>query len=219
FRCGVQWKSSALRTRRPADPQLRRHQFPGGRGRLSNYGRTRLRIRYLTYKGLLPAGNSTCWASPRAMAELATLLEVWTGTEFCSPAPVVRYAITRRLSKSHTRRALHRGGFCSRTCSWFSICGRPLSGKGKRWGRCCAWSDAVICPAFDAAGRQPPACMGVRGLDPDHPYRARSTVQTPGCPGPVSPTVAAYSPSSSPHILEIVVSLTPPRSEFCRCRL
>src|SRR6516162_3590453 len=41
------------------------------------------------------------------------------------------------------------------------ICGRPLSGKGKRWGRCCAWSDAVICPASDAAGRQPPACMGV----------------------------------------------------------
>src|SRR4029077_8441040 len=33
-----------------------------------------------------------------------------------------------------------------------SICGRPLSGKGKRWDRCCAWSDAVICPAFDAAG-------------------------------------------------------------------
>lgn len=29
-----------------------------------------------------------------------------------------------------------------------SICGRPLSGKGKRWGRCCAWSDAVICPAL-----------------------------------------------------------------------
>ena len=30
-----------------------------------------------------------------------------------------------------------------------SICGRPPSGKGKRWGRCCAWSDAVICPAFE----------------------------------------------------------------------
>src|SRR5262249_28794771 len=29
------------------------------------------------------------------------------------------------------------------------ICGRPLSGKGKRWGRCCAWSDAVICPAVE----------------------------------------------------------------------
>jgi class 3 adenylate cyclase len=35
--------------------------------------------------------------------------------------------------------------------------------------RCGAWSDAVICPAFDAAGRQPPACMGVRGPGPDHP--------------------------------------------------
>ena len=31
---------------------------------------------------------------------------------------------------------------------FLSICGRPLSGKGKRWDRCCAWSDAVICPAF-----------------------------------------------------------------------
>jgi hypothetical protein len=88
-----------------------------------------------------------------------------------------------------------------------SICGRPLSGKGKRWDRCCAWSDAVICPAFDAAGTQPPACMGVRGPGPDHPKRARSTVESPGCPGPVSPTVAPYSPSARPHVLAIVVSL------------
>src|SRR5246500_3474060 len=87
--------------------------------------------------------------------------------------------------------------------SQFTICGRPLSGKGKRWGRCCAWSDAVICPAFDAAGRQPPACMGVRGLGPDHPQRARSTVESPGCPSPVSPTVAPYSPSARPHVLAI----------------
>ena len=36
----------------------------------------------------------------------------------------------------------------------------PFQAREKRWGRCCAWSDAVICPAFDAAGRQPPACMG-----------------------------------------------------------
>src|SRR5215471_15850263 len=34
------------------------------------------------------------------------------------------------------------------------LSGRPLPGKGKRWGRCGAWSDAVICPAFDAAGRR-----------------------------------------------------------------
>ena len=88
-----------------------------------------------------------------------------------------------------------------------NICGRPLSGKGKRWDRCCAWSNAVICPAFDAAGTQPPACMGVRGPGPDHPKRARSTVESPGCPGPVSPTVAPYSPSARPHVLAIVVSL------------
>ena len=88
-----------------------------------------------------------------------------------------------------------------------SICGRPLSGKGKRWDRCCAWSDAVICPAFDAAGTQPPACMGVRGPGPDHSKRARSTVESPGCPGPVSPTVAPYSPSAHPYVFAIVVSL------------
>ena len=87
-----------------------------------------------------------------------------------------------------------------------SICGRPLSGKGKRWDRCCAWSDAVICPAFDAAGTQPPAYMGVRGPGPDHPKRARSTVESPGCRSPVSPTVAPYSPSARPHVLAIVVS-------------
>jgi len=91
----------------------------------------------------------------------------------------------------------------------FSICGRPLPGKGKRWGRCCAWSDAVICPAFDAAGRQPPACMGVRGPGPDHPKRARSTVESPGCPSPVSPTVAPYSPS---------LTLTSSRVVSLRCR-
>src|SRR4029077_18871911 len=88
-----------------------------------------------------------------------------------------------------------------------STCGRPLSGKGKRWGRCCAWSDAVICPAFDAAGRQPPACMGVRGPGQDHPKRARSTVESPGYPSPVSPTVAPYSPSAHPYVFAIVVSL------------
>src|SRR5215472_17344691 len=82
-----------------------------------------------------------------------------------------------------------------------------LPGKAKRWGRCCAWSDAVICPAYDAAGRQPPACMGVRGPGPDHPKRARSTVESPGCPRPVSPTVAPYSPSAHPYVFAIVVSL------------
>src|SRR5246127_5124920 len=60
---------------------------------------------------------------------------------------------------------------------------------------------------LNAAGRQPPACMGVRGLGPDHPKRARSTVESPGCPSPVSPTVAPYSPSARPHVLAIVVSL------------
>ena len=88
-----------------------------------------------------------------------------------------------------------------------TICGRPPLRKGKRMAWRGAWSDAVICPAFDAAGRQPPACMGVRGPGPDHPKRARGTVESPGCPSPVSPTVAPYSPSARSHVLAIVVSL------------
>src|SRR5271170_2124156 len=53
--------------------------------------------------------------------------------------------------------------------------------------------------AGDAARRQPPACMGIRGLGPDHPERARSTVDSPGCPSPVSPTVAPYYPFAHPY--------------------
>src|SRR5215831_14722437 len=49
--------------------------------------------------------------------------------------------------------------------------------------------------------------MGVRGPGPHHPKRARSTVESPGCPSPVSPTVAPYSPSAHPYVLAIVVSL------------
>src|SRR5258708_34178628 len=49
--------------------------------------------------------------------------------------------------------------------------------------------------------------MGVRGPDPDHPKRARSTVESPGCPSPVSPTVAPYSPSAHPYAVAVVVSL------------
>ena len=60
--------------------------------------------------------------------------------------------------------------------------------------------------------RQPPACMGVRGLGPDHPKRAPSTVESPGCPSPVSPTVAPYSPSAHPYVLAIRVSLRRRRS-------
>src|SRR5712671_3603810 len=49
--------------------------------------------------------------------------------------------------------------------------------------------------------------MGVRGPGPDHPKRARSTVESPGCPSPVSPTVAPYSPSAHPYAVAIVASL------------
>src|SRR5947208_13654767 len=39
------------------------------------------------------------------------------------------------------------------------------------------------------------------------PERARSTVESPGCPGPVSPTVAPYIPSARPYAVAIVASL------------
>jgi hypothetical protein len=85
-----------------------------------------------------------------------------------------------------TNRALPKVASVSVSRSPLPICGRPLSRKGKRWGRCCAWSDAVICPAFDAAGRQPPACMGVRGPGPDYPKHARSTVKALVVPAPLA---------------------------------
>ena len=37
--------------------------------------------------------------------------------------------------------------------------------------------------------------------------RARSTAEPPGCPSPVSPTVAPYVPSAHPYAVRIVVSL------------
>jgi hypothetical protein len=40
--------------------------------------------------------------------------------------------------------------------------------------------------------------MGVRGPGPIHPKRALGTVESPGFPDPVSPTVAPYSPSVRP---------------------
>jgi hypothetical protein len=44
-----------------------------------------------------------------------------------------------------------------------SICGRPFRARESVGTVVVRGSDAVICLAFDAAGRQPPACMGVRG--------------------------------------------------------
>ena len=78
---------------------------------------------------------------------------------------------------------------------------RKTSGSLLRVVGCCHLS-GLRC------GERPPlACMGVRGLGPDHPERACRTLETPGCPSPVSPTVAPYSPSARPHVLAIVVSL------------
>src|SRR5262249_31421595 len=100
-----------------------------------------------------------------------------------------------------------------------SICGRPLPGKGKRWDRCCAWADAVICPAFYGEGRHPPAYMGVRGLGPDHPKRAQSTVESPGLSQPRLADCCAILSFRSPLRLRDRGQPTPPRPEFCRCRL
>src|ERR1700751_5526533 len=51
---------------------------------------------------------------------------------------------------------------------FLSICGRPLSGKGKRWGRCCAWSDAVICPALMRQEDSRRPVWEFRGVGPDN---------------------------------------------------
>src|SRR5690242_970960 len=39
------------------------------------------------------------------------------------------------------------------------------------------------------------------------PSVLEAQVESPGCPSPVSPTVAPYSPSARPHVLAIAVSL------------
>ena len=79
----------------------------------------------------------------------------------------------------------------------------PPSGQGKTSG----WSLRVVgCCHLSGLwcdGKPPRACMGVRGPGPDHIGRAGCTVGHPGCPDPVSPTVAPYLPSARP---------TPPRS-------
>src|SRR5262249_22505604 len=42
---------------------------------------------------------------------------------------------------------------------------------------------------------------------PVHPKRARGTVESPGCPSSVSPTVAPYSPSARPYAVVTMVAL------------
>jgi hypothetical protein len=67
-----------------------------------------------------------------------------------------------------------------RCCAWSDavICGRPLPGKGKRWGRCCAWSDAVIC-GRPLPGKGNVGVVVARGRmlsSVDAPFQARENV-------------------------------------------
>ena len=174
----------------PRDRQLLRW-----RGMVRRRNRDRLRLRFSA--GRLRAGrdaradpiNETArgdgsWRTSVRMTELgarrARTREIWLGF----PGPTGLIPDVRKGSRAAVARRGGRVGLAPGTrptasasdglaggdgrCA-LSICGRPPLGKGKRWDRCCAWSDAVICPALDAAGRQPPACMGVRGPGPDHP--------------------------------------------------
>jgi len=88
-----------------------------------------------------------------------------------------------------------------------SICGRPLSGKGKRWDRCCAWSDAVICPAL---GSTVWSRMSQKGHEDAFPLRrltARSVIRKRtvaaargngrDAPKPVIPATATKPPGST----------------------
>jgi len=94
----------------------------------------------------------------------------------------------------------------------------PLPGKGKRRDRCCAWSDAVIRPAFDAAGTQPPAWWEFA----DRVQITRSVLE--------AQWKALVVPAPSRHCCAILSFRSPsrprdrgqskpPRSEFCRCHL
>ena len=53
-------------------------------------------------------------------------------------------------------------------CRRFPICGRPPLRKGRRVVVARGRMLSSVRP-LNAAGTQPPACMGVRGLGPDHP--------------------------------------------------
>ena len=74
----------------------------------------------------------------------------------------------------------------------------PPSGQGKTSG----WSWHVVgcchLSGLWCSGGPPRACMGVRGPGPNHARVLEVTVLQPGCPDPVSPTVAPCLPSARP---------------------
>ena len=97
---------------------------------------------YTTQEGLLGiVASGSLWAT-----DITYLNDAM---EFGLPLGLIRERLSDELGDTtEIRRDIFTMAF---ECP-LSICGRPLPGKGKRSDRCCAWSDAVICPAFDAAG-------------------------------------------------------------------
>ena len=83
----------------------------------------------------------------------------------------------------------------------------PPLRKGKRWGRCGAWSDAVICPAFDAAGKTAAGLYGSSRTGSKSPKACSKHSGKPWLSRPRLADCCAILSFRSPHALAIVVSL------------
>jgi hypothetical protein len=146
----LQWLSHGL-FHRPA----RRSQGPPG-GQIAIDGNP-----HAAHRGFLP------WRLSDAGPQCQLTHREWAGIRNPSQLPTDqgRSRAAAWRPKADRSRSTRKGAFqllgsgsprwsgrsrqASRTAR--SICGRPAPGKGKHGGRCGAWSDAAICPAFDAA--------------------------------------------------------------------
>ena len=100
-----------------------------------------------------------------------------------------------------------------------SICGRPLSGKGKRWGRCCAWSDAVICPAFECGRTTAAGLYGSSRTGSKSPTACSKHSGKPWLSQPRLADCCAILSFRSPSRPRDRGRPTPPRPEFYRCHV
>src|SRR6516164_2676881 len=94
----------------------------------------------------------------------------------------------------------------------------PPSRQGKTLGSCCAWSDAVICPALDAAE----TAAGLYGSSRTGSRSPIACSKHSGKPWLSQPRLAdccAILSFRSPSRPRDRGQPTPPRSEFCRCHL
>jgi len=101
-----------------------------------------------------------------------------------------------------------------------SICGRPLQRKGGFGEVAVAWSDAAICPACCAPPRRCwPVWEFADRVQITHGVLLERTVESPGFPDPVSPTVrhTLLRPTYASTPLRLM-AVRPPAPELDRVR-